>query len=288
MTELLQTQAYILIYRRKDHVGGTGTHGPRNSTTILNFIIKKPKLSHKAEYRPLESLTPGPRGKFPEQNNPYQQKSSGGDIPQPSPIYGEGLLKENLVILNTLPTTRPDSQVPATRGEGEVGGTELSVGEPTFKLTNLPPPDAGELGQPEGVRMDQFEHDNTYFPQTTLTLQNLGSRDEDAMVGAQEPGGDPTFKLALVDQEIGHLENEKTPEQNISCQQQPIGGDTPQLSLAYGDDLPKTNLMILDILPTNCPDPQALTTRGKGEVVGAEERGETHLLSKSTIHHQLI
>ena len=45
VTELLQTQAYILIYRRKDHVGGTGTHGPRNSTTILNSIIKKPKLS---------------------------------------------------------------------------------------------------------------------------------------------------------------------------------------------------------------------------------------------------
>ena len=135
VTELLQKQAYILMYRRKDHVGGTGTHGPRNSTTSQNSIIKKPKLSHKVEYSPLESLTPGPRGKFPEQNIPYQQKSSGGDIPQPSPIYGEGLLKENLVILDTLPTTRPDSQVPATRGEGEVGGTELSVGEPTFKLT---------------------------------------------------------------------------------------------------------------------------------------------------------
>jgi len=177
------------------------------------------------------------------------------------------------VKLDTLPTTRPDSQVPATRGEGEVGGTEWPVGDPTFELANLPPPDAGELGQPEGVRMDQFEHDNTCFPQTTLTLQNLGSREEDAAAGAEEPWGDPTLKLALADQEIGYLENEKNPEQNISCQQKPIGGDTPQLSPVFGDDLPKTNLMILDILPTNCPDPQALTTRGKGEGEGADEPG---------------
>jgi len=177
------------------------------------------------------------------------------------------------VILDTLPTTRPDSQVPTTRGEGEVGGTELPVGDPTFELANPPPPDAGELRQSEGVRRDQFEHDNTCFPQTTLTLQNLGSKEEDAVVGAEEPGGDPTLKLVLADQEIGHLENEKIPEQNISCQQKPIGGDTPQLSPVYGDDLPKTNLMILDILPTNCSDPQALTTRGKGEGEETEEPG---------------
>ena len=81
------------------------------------------------------------------------------------------------MILDTLPTTRPDSQVPTTRGEGEVGGTELPVGDPTFELANLPPPDAGELGQSEGVRRDQFEHDNACFPQTTLTLQNLGSKE---------------------------------------------------------------------------------------------------------------
>ena len=78
--------------------------------------------------------------------------------------------------------------------------------------------------------MDQFEHDNTCFPQTTLTLQNLGSKEEDVVVGAEKPGGDPTPKLALADQEIGHLGNEKIPEQNISCQQEPIGGDTPQPS----------------------------------------------------------
>jgi len=116
VTELLQTQAYILIYRKRDHDGGTGTHGPRNSTTIQNSIIKKPKLSHKAEYRPVEYLPPGPRVKFPEQNNPCQQKSSGGDTPQPSPIYGEGLLKENLMILDIPPTTRPDPGPSYQRG----------------------------------------------------------------------------------------------------------------------------------------------------------------------------
>jgi len=82
-----------LIYRKKDHGGGTGTHGPRNSTTIQNSIIKKSKLSHKVEYRPVESLTPGPRGKFPGQNIPCQQKSIGGDTPQPSPITGRDFLR---------------------------------------------------------------------------------------------------------------------------------------------------------------------------------------------------
>jgi len=273
VTELLQTQAYILLYRKKDHEGGTGTHGPRNSTTIQNSIIKKPKLSHKVEYRPVESLPPGPRGKFPEQNIPCQQKSIGGDTPQPSPIYGEGLLKENLMILDILPTTRPDPQAPATRGEGEVGGTVLPEADPTFELANHPPTDEVELVQSGVVRLDQSKNENTNFPQTMLNFQNPDTREEDAVVGAEEPGGDPTLKLALVDQEIGHLENEKIPEQNISCQQQPIGGDTPQLSPVYGEGLPKANLMILDILPTNCPDPQALTTRGKGEGEEAEEPG---------------
>jgi len=61
VTELLQTQAYILIYRKRDQDGGTGTNGPRNSTTIQNSRIKKSKLSHIAEYRPVES-SPRARG----------------------------------------------------------------------------------------------------------------------------------------------------------------------------------------------------------------------------------
>ena len=38
-----------------------------------------------------------------EQNIPSQQKPIGRDTPQPSPIYGEGLLKANLMILDILP-----------------------------------------------------------------------------------------------------------------------------------------------------------------------------------------
>jgi hypothetical protein len=177
------------------------------------------------------------------------------------------------MILDILPTTRPDPQAPATRGEGEVGGTVLPEADPTFELANHPPTDEVELVQSGVVRLDQSKNENTNFPQTMLNFQNPDTREEDAVVGAEEPGGDPTLKLALVDQEIGHLENEKIPEQNISRQQQPIGGDTPQLSPVYGEGLPKANLMILDILPTNCPDPQALTTRGKGEGEEAEEPG---------------
>ena len=71
MTELLQTQAYILVYRRIEQDEGTGTHRSRNSATIQNSTIKKPKLSHKMEFTLLASPTPGPRRKFPDQNTPY-------------------------------------------------------------------------------------------------------------------------------------------------------------------------------------------------------------------------
>jgi len=253
VTELLQTQAYILIYRKMDHDGGTGTNGPRNSTTIQNAIIKKPKLSHKVEYRPVESLPPGPRVKFPEQNIPCQPKSIGGDTPQPSPIYGEGLLKENLMILDILPTLRPDPQAPETRGEGEVGGAELPEGDPTFELAHNTPPDKVELGHSAVVRLDQSENVNTNFPQTMLTFQTPDTREEGVVVGAEEPGGDPTLKLGhnppSVDLELGHPENENISEQNIPSQQKPIGRDTPQPSPIYGEGLLKANLMILDILP---------------------------------------
>ena len=142
----------------------------------------------------------------------------------------------------------------------------------SVELANLPSPVAEALGQSEGVRRDQFEHENTGFPHSILTLQHLDSKAEDAVVGADEPGGDPTPKLSLADQEIGHLENDEIPEQNISCQQKPNGGDTPQPSPVFEDDLLKTNLMILDILPTKGSDPQALTTRGKGEGVDTLKR----------------
>jgi len=59
-------------------------------------------------------------------NTPYQQISSGRATPQ-SLTYGGGLLQENRATLDTLPTTRPDPQVLAHRGEGEVGGTNCNV-----------------------------------------------------------------------------------------------------------------------------------------------------------------
>ena len=42
VTELLQTQAYILIYRRIEPAEGTGMHRPKNSATIQNSLIKNP------------------------------------------------------------------------------------------------------------------------------------------------------------------------------------------------------------------------------------------------------
>jgi len=99
---------------------------------------------------------------------------------------------------------------------------------------------------------------------------------EDAVVGAEEPGGGPTFKPVLADQELGHPEHDRIPEQNISCQQKLNRGGTPQLNPVFGDDLPKMNLMRQDILPTKRSDPQALKTRGKGEGKGIEEqRGDS-------------
>jgi len=136
VTQLLQTQAYIMIYRKMDHEGGTGTNGPRNPITVHESTVKKSKLSHKIEYRPEEpSLLPGPWVSYPEQNNPCQQNSNGGDTPQPSPIYGGGLLKENLTILDILPTNRPHPQAPETRGEGEGGRSRRAWGRPTFRVS---------------------------------------------------------------------------------------------------------------------------------------------------------
>jgi len=37
VTQLLQTQAYIMIYRKMDH----GTNGPRNPITVQKSTIKK-------------------------------------------------------------------------------------------------------------------------------------------------------------------------------------------------------------------------------------------------------
>ena len=94
VTQLLQTQAYIMIYRKMDHEGGTGTNGPRNPITVHESTVKKSKLSHKIEYRPEEpSLLPGPWVSYPEQNNPCQQNSNGGDTNNPAPYMGGDFLR---------------------------------------------------------------------------------------------------------------------------------------------------------------------------------------------------
>jgi len=93
--------------------------------------------------------------------------SNGGDTPQPSPIYGGRLLKENLAILDTLLTNRPNPQAPETRGEGEVGGAEEPDGAPLFEKAvhrQTSPAEAG-LGQSENA--------NTNFPQTISTFLQL-------------------------------------------------------------------------------------------------------------------
>jgi len=168
VTHLLQTQAYIMIYRKMDHDGGTGTNGPRNSITVQESKTKKSKLSHKMEHRPEESsLLLGPRVTYPEQNIPCQQGSNGGDTPQPSPIYEEGLLTENLTILDTLLTNRPNPQAPETRGEGEVGGAEDPDGGPPLeKVVHRQTP-------PAEVGLGQSENENPNFPQTMLTFLQL-------------------------------------------------------------------------------------------------------------------
>ena len=101
----------------------------------------------------MESLSPGPYVKFPEQIIPGQQKSLGGDTPQPSPIYRKGPLKTNLTTLDILPTNRPDPQTPDTRGEGVVVGAEEPGGDPTLKLGHIPPSVELELGHPENEKI---------------------------------------------------------------------------------------------------------------------------------------
>ena len=69
------------------------------------------------------------------------------------------------MILDILPTNRPDPQGPETRGEGEGGGAEEPGGDPPFELAHNPPSAEVELGQ--------SENENTNFPQTMVTFLQL-------------------------------------------------------------------------------------------------------------------
>jgi len=182
--------------------------------------------------------------------------------------------------LDILPTTRPDPQASATRGEGEVGGTELPERDPTFEVANHSPPDGVEQGQSGGVRPDHSENVTTNFPQTIMTPQTPDTIAEGVGLEAEELGGDPTPKSALVDPELAHPEHEEIPEHNIFCQKKLIGGDTPLPSSAYGEGPVKVNVRIVDNLPTHCPDLQALETRGEDGTAGAEEPGEDPLFEQ--------
>ena len=75
LSQLHQTQAYIMIYRKMDHVETTGINGPRDSTMAgQQLTAKKFKLSHKTEHSPEESLLhPDPLTKIPEKKLPRQK-----------------------------------------------------------------------------------------------------------------------------------------------------------------------------------------------------------------------
>ena len=126
LTQLHQTQACIMIYRKMEHSEVTEIDAPRDSTKANQQLpAKKSKPSHKTQHRNEESpLHPDPPIKIPEKNLPRQEGSDVGVIPHPNSIYEEGPTKENLEILETLLSNRLTPQAPETRGEGEVGGQQ--------------------------------------------------------------------------------------------------------------------------------------------------------------------
>ena len=169
LTQLHQTQAYIMIYRKMDHNGVTGINGPRDPTMAgQQFTAKKFKPSHKTVHSPEESqLHPDPLIKFPEKNLPRQQGSNGWIIPQPNPIYEEGPLKENLETLENPLTNRLTPQVPETRGEGEKGGVVELDGSPSSEKADHRQTALEEKG------LGQSENKHTKLPQTISTFLNL-------------------------------------------------------------------------------------------------------------------
>ena len=133
---------------------------------VQESTAKKFKLSHRMEHSPEESpLLPGPLAKFPEQNLPSQKGSNGGVIPQPNPMFGGGLLKENLEILETPLTNRPAPHGPETRGEGEVGGAVELDGVPSSEKADhrQTPLDEKGLGQSENEHT-KFSPDHIDLP----------------------------------------------------------------------------------------------------------------------------
>jgi len=167
LTQLHQTQAYIMIYRKMDYNEATEIDAPRDPTMANQQL---PALSNKTQHRNEESpLHPDPPIKFPEKNLPRKQGSNVGVIPHPNSIYVEGPTKENLEILETLLSNRLTPQAPETRGGGEVGGAAELDGAsvPPFEKADhrqIPLEEKG-LGQPENEQIN--------FPQSISAFLHL-------------------------------------------------------------------------------------------------------------------
>jgi len=160
LTQLHQTQAYIMMYRKIDQNEVTEIDAPRDPTMANQQLpTKKSKPSNKTQHRNEESpLHPDPPIKFPEKNLPRQEVSNVGVIPHPNFIYVEGPTKDNLEIFETLLSNRLTLQAPETRGEGEVGGAVELDGEsfsPSEKTDHrqIPLEEKG-LGQPENEQIN--------------------------------------------------------------------------------------------------------------------------------------
>jgi len=169
LTQLHQTQTYIMIYRKMDHHGVTGTNGPKDSIMVgQQFIAKKFKLSHKTEHSPEESpLHSDKLKKFPAMNLPRQQGSNGWIIPRPNHIYEEGPPKENLEIPENPLTDSLTPRAPETRGEGRKRGSAELDGSPSYDKADHRQTPLDEKGVSQSVNK------HTKLSQTISTFLHL-------------------------------------------------------------------------------------------------------------------
>jgi len=100
LTQLHQTQAYIMIYRKMEHNEVTEIDASRDSTmTNQQLPAKKSKPSHKIQHRNEESpLYPDPPIKIPAKNLHRQEKVDVGVSPHPNFTHKERPTNGNLEI----------------------------------------------------------------------------------------------------------------------------------------------------------------------------------------------
>jgi len=171
LTQLHQTQAYIMIYRKMEHSEVTEIDAPRDST-IANQQLpeKKSKPSHKTQHRNETSpLHPDPPIKIPEKNLPRQEGSDVGVSPHPNSVHKEGPTNENLEILETLLSNRLTPQAPENRGKGEVGGAAELNG------ASVPPSEKADHRQIplEEKGLGQSENEQINFSQSISAFLHL-------------------------------------------------------------------------------------------------------------------